>query len=103
MQPGRRVFLAAGQNEGAVKDIDGVLARAEEARRRAADAVERSAELAEEHARRAEAAGDIERAEFERAAARKAREAVTESEACLSTRTLMRRPVTDLPAGRPLR
>jgi hypothetical protein len=76
-KPGRRVSLAPGQNEGAVKDIDGVLARAEEARRRAADGVERSAELAEEHARRAEAAGDIGRAAFERATARKAREAVT--------------------------
>jgi hypothetical protein len=43
--------------------------------RRAADALEASAALAERHAQRAGAAGDRERADYERQVARRAREA----------------------------
>ena len=58
--------------------IEEVWKRAVKARRRAADAIERSAGLAEDHARRAEAAGDHELAERERAHAKHAREVVAE-------------------------
>ena len=67
-----------GQKGVAVDHIEEVWKRAVAARRRAADAIERSAGLAEDHARRAEADGDHELAERERAHAKQAQEVVAE-------------------------
>jgi hypothetical protein len=53
-----------------------LLERARIARCRAAEALEASAALAERHAQRAEAWGDVERAEYERRVARRVRTAV---------------------------
>jgi hypothetical protein len=52
-----------------------LLERVRIARSRTADALAASATLAERHARRAEAAGDVERADYERRVARRARKA----------------------------
>jgi hypothetical protein len=53
-----------------------MLERARAARDRAAEGLAVSAGLAERHAERAKASGDLERAEFERAAAKRVRAAV---------------------------
>jgi hypothetical protein len=77
--PGQRLSFM-GSSLDPAQDTDerrqALLEQARIAGRRAAEALAVSAGLAERHAQRAEAAGDLERAGYEREVARRARAAV---------------------------